>query len=1202
MSPLPSWQRMHDWYQPYIDISSQRSCIFSDGAGGASEVWTTHITRGEIEWKGLAVRYKRMGGTEVANSSFKIYAQKMGVPDTLFNGYRKIEKTMAAGFKSVAKYDVNPFPAMDEPAFAIAKEWTIRHFIPHLSHSSVLGQEQVIGELNKATSCGYPWNLRFKSKREFFADDKATMVLTVKWDQLGCDNVEDMPCLWSVSQKDELRTTEKVLARKHRTFMVSPIEHTVSLARLCMDMNERFYASAMKTWSFVGKSKFRGGWQDLYHYLCQHPNGFELDEKNYDSSLCSFLMHFMVEFRWAMLKHEDRTPDNRLRLEKLYYDIIHSVIVMENGELGQKHTGNPSGSGNTTVDNTVLLFLLLCYAWVLILRRQWDLLAECYDFGSYRDFMDNVAAILNGDDNSWSGSNRIVTYFNPKTIKEVWGGIGVTTETPCETPRPIMQLKFLSQGFALVNRRILPRPDTDKVLGSLMYGSDCDDVRWHLLRANALRLDSWGNLECRQILDGYILWLMREYHSRMVGTTHDIPVKHILDLYRSDDWCRRLYTARESGDDVELQRGGLENETSLKDSPSFKTQQHLVKQCLIIFPRKFPLFVSTMPRNDKQRAARAARRKKSRAKQALQATSNMFTRKVLSANTRRKYNRTMNKQGMQGPTNMPEAFRPIAGHGDYKDVLKSFGKMGLESGGEALGSLIHPGLGSIGRSAGSWLSKIFGFGAYHVKKNSLMQTNSAPVGMSVPEFATGKFPGSIVVAHREFVGDITSHVDFTNQNYLIHVGNTSLWPWLANISLNFEEAEILGCVFEFKSMSATAVGSTNTGLGTVIMATDYDVVDSNYATKQQMEICEFANSAAPCYSQIHPIECDPKQTVMPKTFIQYGVTRASDFPDDPRFSCMGNFQIASSGVQAASNVGELWVSYHVRLMKPQLPTSLLGNAVYTGHWNYGVLSSGGISTNLVSQLPLPGNQFSWESASGTSPTLTLIGGAVLTGRFMLVVIWNDPGAGLPTDSGFTASFTGTWQNVFISTDGTLPFNQTNASSQQVYTSTSAAMYTASSISYCIFDAPGPGTLVLPVCYDSLNSSAADMFLVQVNSSLTTPFTRLSRPNVNSVDSRLKEVERLLASLKGMNQTLAHSVRPTPPSASGAASSSEPEAYSNSELPCSAVETDDDYVRPTPPNTTSCSSREAFSVNDEGRTRSIASALKALPAALTLGRK
>lgn len=244
----------------------------------------------------------------------------------------------------------------------------------------------------------------------------------------------------------------------------------------------------------------------------------------------------------------------------------------------------------------------------------------------------------------------------------------------------------------------------------------------------------------------------------------------------------------------------------------------------------------------------------------------------------------------------------------WNDTTGSVGM--VNRGARAIGNAL--GGESLGNAA-SWLSRAFGFGEYTIKSNTLNNSNIAQF----------KNHGTIEFAHREYIADISSSTGFTNQSFPINPGNSTLFPWLSTIAKNFEQYQMMGLIFEFKSTSATAVGSVNTGLGTVIMATDYDVLDNQYADKRAMEVSEFSTSAPPSVSQVHPVECDPKQNVMRQLFIQPG-NSVSAYPDDPRFSALGNFQIATSGMQAVSTIGELWVSYHIKLYKPQLESSSTG--------------------------------------------------------------------------------------------------------------------------------------------------------------------------------------------------------------------------------------------------------------------------------------
>jgi hypothetical protein len=175
----------------------------------------------------------------------------------------------------------------------------------------------------------------------------------------------------------------------------------------------------------------------------------------------------------------------------------------------------------------------------------------------------------------------------------------------------------------------------------------------------------------------------------------------------------------------------------------------------------------------------------------------------------------------------------------------------------------------------------------------------------------------VIIAHREYVGDITGTTSFNLAAYAINPGLSVPFPWLSQVAANFEQYEMLGLVYEFRTLSGTAVGSTNTMLGAVVMATDYDVNNPLFTSKQQMDSYEFSCSDVPYNSFMHPIECAPRDKTIGLQYVRSGPVPAGS---DQRFYDLGNFQIATQGMQSgASTVGELWVSYHVRLCKPRIP-------------------------------------------------------------------------------------------------------------------------------------------------------------------------------------------------------------------------------------------------------------------------------------------
>lgn len=286
----------------------------------------------------------------------------------------------------------------------------------------------------------------------------------------------------------------------------------------------------------------------------------------------------------------------------------------------------------------------------------------------------------------------------------------------------------------------------------------------------------------------------------------------------------------------------------------------------------------------------------------------------------------------------------------------------LRSLGSGVGSMFGTRGAAIGRSAGDLASQVFGLGSYQIRSNSLLRIND----QGPPSFRT-RANGEIEVMHREFLQDIVGSTAFSNTSFSINPGLANTFPWLSSVASSFEEYEFLGLLFEFKSTSAVAVNSTNTALGVVIMATDYDALDSSFVTKVQMEAQQFTTSSVPSISFCHGIECRPRSNVLSSLYV-----RTTSVPSgaDQRFYDLGNFQLATSGMQAAATIGELWVSYHVLLKKPQLPDGAEGIAHVTSNGATataaaplglvpGLNAGSGTATVLLSStttlvLPLPG--------------------------------------------------------------------------------------------------------------------------------------------------------------------------------------------------------------------------------------------------------
>jgi len=397
--------------------------------------------------------------------------------------------------------------------------------------------------------------------------------------------------------------------------------------------------------------------------------------------------------------------------------------------------------------------------------------------------------------------------------------------------------------------------------------------------------------------------------------------------------------------------------------------------------------------------------------------------------------------------------------------------VGFESVGGRIGS-------TLGGIAGSVLGRISGMGAYRVRKNSI--TNGNP-----PVFGNGE----VTLARREYIGDVSSvGAAFNLTSFEINPGLAASFPWLSQIAANYQQYEFLGLVFEFCQRSATAIASTNTALGSVILATDYNTIDTNFTNKQQMEAYEFACSGCPDQNIIHPVECDPKMNTLSELYVRTGAVPGGT---DERFYDIGNFQIATVGQQASSNIGELWVSYHIRLFKPKVATPI-GAQVLDAH-----------ATGTAATAAVP---FANATVKGTSniPGFAVTNTTIclpVPGSWLVVMNWytaNNNMAGYPNPvssygsnltgdnlsaAGIAASSTGAYWSSFTS----------NQSLAMVMVNVSTA-------------GTGAANLLTVVGPTSLTGGVWDVFATQLSSGLTslikkTPFEVLME-KVSLLEERL----------------------------------------------------------------------------------------------------
>lgn len=306
--------------------------------------------------------------------------------------------------------------------------------------------------------------------------------------------------------------------------------------------------------------------------------------------------------------------------------------------------------------------------------------------------------------------------------------------------------------------------------------------------------------------------------------------------------------------------------------------------------------------------------------------------------------------------------------------------------GSHLGSFL--GFKDLGRDIGGVIGRILGSGDY--KTNFDAVKGNALLGASTPAFGSE----STTITHREYVGDIVSSATagaFDIKTYTINPVNAELFPWLSAIASNYEEYSINGMIFEFKTTSGQSVASTNTSLGTVIMATQYDPTKAAFANKQQMENYFFAQSVVPSQSILHAVECKPGTAPLASLYTEGGTSI------DPRFVDFGTFNIATVGMPGTSvNLGELWISYKITLRKPRLtttsPAAPTTAAVIRGTGCTGALPFGEL------------NDITGTLAVTCDSNNITVSGVQPTSYYSVTMTWNKPTTFVGVDPAYTFTY------------------------------------------------------------------------------------------------------------------------------------------------------------------------------------------------------
>lgn len=208
-----------------------------------------------------------------------------------------------------------------------------------------------------------------------------------------------------------------------------------------------------------------------------------------------------------------------------------------------------------------------------------------------------------------------------------------------------------------------------------------------------------------------------------------------------------------------------------------------------------------------------------------------------------------------------------------------------------------------------------GFGDYQIRTNSLINSSG---GLNLGMATSGR---STFIRWKEYIGDVYTHPTtvgaFNATTYVVNPANLQTFPWLSSLANQYEQYKPRGVIFEFRSTATDT--TTNASLGSVIITSEYDILDQAYSSKADMLNSAYSSEGKMTDSILHGIECDPEE-LSRKVFYTRNAGAQTTFTTADRDYdvCRTTIATQGGGLSAGQSVGSLYVHYEFEFLKEQV--------------------------------------------------------------------------------------------------------------------------------------------------------------------------------------------------------------------------------------------------------------------------------------------
>lgn len=271
--------------------------------------------------------------------------------------YRRVKLNFDNIFTSIRKADVPRVePPFHDPLFKVAIEYAYLYL--HDSLYSEVAFDRVY-EYGSDTSAGFPYTKMTEQHAKLNKKGKAIESDLYK----DFMDREDYVPLSTVNGKDEFLQKSEIDGGKARTIFAVPLDLIMKTKFFFDAQNEKIVQNAEHSWIKYGFVKQYKGFDTLFKELEKFTDIFQGDLSGYDRTI---LLQLVYHLRGRGLNVKEFEPRLRHMYEWVVMHTVYPIIILPNGLVVQRQTGNNSGGNNTASDNSIAHLLIMFYFLIRI--------------------------------------------------------------------------------------------------------------------------------------------------------------------------------------------------------------------------------------------------------------------------------------------------------------------------------------------------------------------------------------------------------------------------------------------------------------------------------------------------------------------------------------------------------------------------------------------------------------------------------------------------------------------------------------------------------------------------------------------------------------------------------------------------------------------------------------------------------------------